>query len=433
MDMDLGSSREAFGTRTETAWIEHLRSLPSDNRPFAAIETAPTIAFPPASPPHKKKKEDPMCCACGSKNDLQEPSAACTHLYCMGCLVGMFRFAVKDRSSFPVHCCGLIQLHTVLPTLDESAAKAYRAIWDEWMTAKKVYCPERSCSVFIPPRLIPHSVDADTAPADISFPCPTCKTGICAKCCRLVHRGEPCGEAENDYELALLATFGYKPCPRCGEGVKRMFGCRHVKCRCGADLCWKCMRFLGDCSEGTCPGNEGDEADQDCQNAEDQEDEEEEEEESADVVLGNAETDADGSDDVLAERGLHDRTEKAATPLPVNLDAGTQAQWQDSGLDFGDEPGGAPSQGLWSCEHDFARHDKGRVVRLRYVECNLCFRTCPYGKSARFCRICCLVACKWCKTEFETGLDDSSEDEEKLEEEHRDHHEEGKGGSFTEV
>ncbi|EGP87689.1 uncharacterized protein MYCGRDRAFT_71864 [Zymoseptoria tritici IPO323] len=277
-----------------------------------------------------------MCCACGSKNDLQEPSAACTHLYCMGCLVGMFRFAVKDRSSFPVHCCGLIQLHTVLPTLDESAAKAYRAIWDEWMTAKKVYCPERSCSVFIPPRLIPHSVDADTAPADISFPCPTCKTGICAKCCRLVHRGEPCGEAENDYELALLATFGYKPCPRCGEGVKRMFGCRHVRCRCGADFCWACLSPKKDCN-GDCVAHESEEGSEPEQNSE-----------------GSENGDAD--DDLVQ-----------SPKEPANLDLNTQAHWENSGLDFGDDPGDTRMPQIWSCVHQFDEFMAADGEELRHV------------------------------------------------------------------
>lgn len=61
-----------------------------------------------------------------------------------------------------------------------------------------------------------------------SFQCPKCKTGICFDCKKIEHSGQACDNAAREEELAMLAKFGYKQCPRCGHGVRKMFGCSHV-------------------------------------------------------------------------------------------------------------------------------------------------------------------------------------------------------------
>ena len=35
---------------------------------------------------------------------------------------------------------------------------------------------------------------------------------------------------------------GMKKCPSCQVWIEKTFGCSRVECRCGAHICWKCMR-----------------------------------------------------------------------------------------------------------------------------------------------------------------------------------------------
>jgi hypothetical protein len=143
----------------------------------------------------------------------------------------MFRGAVDDKARFPARCCGIIQIHTVLPGLDSRVAKAYRAAFEEWMASKKVYCPDGTCSAFIPERLMPHKNPQATSKEmaavfpSHSFPCPICKTAICTSCRKLDHRGAECSTKQDDDDAAMVTSLGFKRCPRCGEGVKKMWGC----------------------------------------------------------------------------------------------------------------------------------------------------------------------------------------------------------------
>ncbi len=50
------------------------------------------------------------------------------------------------------------------------------------------------------------------------FPCPTCHIAICTSCRQIEHSGKPCSTADADHEMAMLAQFGYKRCPRCKAG-----------------------------------------------------------------------------------------------------------------------------------------------------------------------------------------------------------------------
>lgn len=61
-----------------------------------------------------------------------------------------------------------------------------------------------------------------------SFACPTCQVAICAGCKNIEHRGQACDTSRRDEELAMLAKFGYKQCPRCNHGVRKMYGCSHM-------------------------------------------------------------------------------------------------------------------------------------------------------------------------------------------------------------
>ena len=80
--------------------------------------------------------------------------------------------------------------------------------------------------------------------------CPSCLSSICSSCQEEAHEGMTCAERRiisdpveqerlND-ELALQQ--GFKKCvPSAWSGLRRIDGCNHMSCRCGAHICWVCM------------------------------------------------------------------------------------------------------------------------------------------------------------------------------------------------
>jgi hypothetical protein len=81
--------------------------------------------------------------------------------------------------------------------------------------------------------------------------CLSCTTSICTSCHSFTHRG-PCAESDIDPELAAsLKKWKIKRCPKCRTGVRKMFGCAHIECRCGAHFCYECLLPINIC-DGSC-------------------------------------------------------------------------------------------------------------------------------------------------------------------------------------
>jgi hypothetical protein len=89
--------------------------------------------------------------------------------------------------------------------------------------------------------------------------CPTCAVTICTQCRQLVHPGIPCPKTDIDPLLAAqLEKWKIKRCPKCRTGVRRMFGCSHIECRCGAHFCFACLNPINEC-DGQCEDDDYDE------------------------------------------------------------------------------------------------------------------------------------------------------------------------------
>ncbi|KEQ64725.1 uncharacterized protein M437DRAFT_10425, partial [Aureobasidium melanogenum CBS 110374] len=254
-----------------------------------------------------------ICCEADGAPVLQ-PCRLCPAAYCGDCIRSMFLEATRDSTSMPPRCCTILSTIVALDFLSSAEADAYRRKFEEWISTKKTYCPVPKCSRFIPDRAVlpPPSADPVTIwvlPAAACFSCPDCHIGICPSCKQVAHFGQPCDTAAQDHELAMLETYGYKKCPRCGHGVKRMYGCRHMQCRCGAHWCWGCLRAFDECDGGCDSPDSGSE-------------------------------DGDYIHPILTER-------------PTDLDRGGRRVWEGTGAFFGEEPDDSYHSTIWSCLHVF--------------------------------------------------------------------------------
>lgn len=202
-----------------------------------------------------------------------------------------------------------------------------------------------------------------------TFACPKCHIAICTSCKQIEHGGTPCDSAESDQELAMLESFGYKRCPRCKAGVKKMFGCSHMQCLCGAHWCYWCQRSIDEC-DGACSQRDEEDDEEDYHSDEDE----------VDLEALEAEREALRAEGIEPPARPAPVAAGAANNAPGDLDAGGGRRWGDGILDFGEEPEEDFHMQVWSCKHKFSHYritkedafDRGDYLSM---ECNRCFAT----------------------------------------------------------
>ncbi|KAK6441944.1 hypothetical protein LTR95_001832 [Oleoguttula sp. CCFEE 5521] len=312
--------------------------------------------------------------------------------------------------------------------------------------------------VAIAQREIANSIDClvDTA-QDLAqskqqlFACPTCHVAICTRCRQVAHQGD-CDNSADDHEAAMLLSFGYKRCPRCKHGVKKMYGCPHMACICGAHFCWYCLRSIRDCN-GDCPEMQAEYSSEEGEGAEDDDSDNEDDEVAVDpaVPLTDAASGPNatpGAPDVPARTvtTTNESTQTLQTSLigglgdlsqlTRNLDAGGARRWTGAEEDFGEEPDDSLHTQVWSCIHNFAlfdpKPDGYYHGDLTLMECNRCTTYVePYaltkaghvakplrrkhkpvdvvGKGSSYeCKKCFLIACPRCKDVYEAEGDEKA-------------------------
>ncbi|KAF2030596.1 hypothetical protein EK21DRAFT_65123 [Setomelanomma holmii] len=290
------------------------------------------------------KKEDPLY-----SKEAVKPCRSCNNDYCVDCVKRAFIDACKDSTRMPPRCCRPFNLHIARPFLTEEEVDLFKQKYEEWSTPNPFYCPVPVCSAFISERLLPQNgrskdkqrVDSGIGtPTAEAFACPTCEASICVGCRQVAHPGSICDM--NDFGLdadtaALLKGWGYKRCPRCSHGVKRMFGCNHMECRCGHHFCWMCLDSIQEC-DGGCTDGEDDDYD-------DYDGPDEDEQVEATPTAGDQ-----AADTATAEATT---TTAPESSRPRNLDGGTARFWAASDFDFGAEPTNDNLDPVWACEHRF--------------------------------------------------------------------------------
>jgi hypothetical protein len=365
---DLLNSFEQYIAERQMRAIDYLASM--DELPFQPL---------PAPAPIEPVPQCMICCLDlpkdGEKKSIK-PCRSCYSIWCTSCVRKAFIDASKDVSRMPPRCCAPINLHHAKPYLDAEEVALFRSKYEEWCTTNPTYCPIPVCSAFIPDRLVPQHARTKSkqridsgigTPKSTSFPCPTCEADICCDCRQQAHPGIMCNihEFGLDAETAeLLKAWGYKKCPKCGHGVKRMYGCHHMECRCGANFCWLCLAPVHEC-DGQCGDNDS---------AHENHSDDESDEEFPDGERSDEETEATTQEDSTADRDI---TAPRPTLHPRNLDGGGHRHWEDAGLDFGDEPQGGGEEAMWDCDHTFVKYTIPLATALTShsteMECTKCW------------------------------------------------------------
>jgi hypothetical protein len=314
---------------------------------------------PPLPTPSILAQPDITCTICCERfaRDQEQTSIAypcqCEAAYCTSCLKNMFVKACKDVSRMPPRCCNQIQLHWARPYLTKQEAAEFRQKYEEWSTPNPLYCPVPTCSTFISNRLLKQKRDRRVdslvgPPTAPNVSCPECDTDICTSCRQLAHADSVCAQLTFgvDKEMAaLLKDWGYKRCPKCGQGVRRMYGCNHMECLCGAHWCWVCQRARDEC-------------DFECFDSDDEDYNSGVEDEGLDdpQPVESRNTDAAPTQGVPQEAATQTETERPRSPQRTqvrNLDAGSRGHWENSNYDFGDEPTEEVQDRAWDCVHHF--------------------------------------------------------------------------------
>jgi hypothetical protein len=290
--------------------------------------------------------------------EAMRPCRSCDSVYCVSCVKNMFIDACKDISRMPPRCCIPINLHQAKALLTAEEMLLFRLRYEEWSTPNPLYCPVPVCSAFISNKLLPQYVRSKDklridsgigTPISDTFACPTCEANICGECRQPAHPGSICSIHEFGLDAetaALLKSWGYKRCPKCGHGLKRMFGCNHMECRCGAHFCWTCMQDFDKCSGGCY-----DEDEEDFESDAGSNDEEDNHETS------RGPTDVNGTPAAQNQTAEYGTAEAMAQTQPAvqaqNLDGGGARYWANTELDFGEEPTNDIQDRSWYCTHSF--------------------------------------------------------------------------------
>jgi hypothetical protein len=341
--------------------------LPDEEFNRSAVATVPYTPAPqqPSNPLQESDVRCLFCCTAlpNEKDDdyikkVVRPCKSCDSACCGPCLRRMFIEACTDTMRMPPRCCVPIQLRYARPHMTKEEITVFKLKYEEWQTPNPFYCPVPTCSTFISERLLPDQTEGSGKrtdsgvgiPTSKTFTCPACEASICLDCRQVAHPCSACNISEfgiDEETTKLLKSWGYKQCPKCRHGLKRMYGCNHMECRCGAHFCYVC---LGD--PGFCAGDCG-EGESDYESDRGSVTDSLEPHEAAAQPTGNGASSTSDQGSHAPEEHRKVESHNALLTRPRNLDGGGSSYWESQSLDFGDEPGEDPLDSTWNCSHHF--------------------------------------------------------------------------------
>ncbi|KAI1207863.1 uncharacterized protein F4807DRAFT_433543 [Annulohypoxylon truncatum] len=199
----------------------------------------------------QKKRNDPNnqeCSVCWgeAENPIQ---TQCDHTYCLDCFENLCVSSTTKEKATQICCVGEagncskilglpeLQEHlssTAFEELLEQSFASYVRLHPESLR----YCPSVDCGYV-------YRISATPKMRT----CPQCLVPVCTAC-HAQHGTMTCADYK-DLSTGGYAAFetlkkeiGIKDCPKCKTPLEKTEGCNHMACRCGAHICWVCLKIF---------------------------------------------------------------------------------------------------------------------------------------------------------------------------------------------
>ena len=166
----------------------------------------------------------------------------CNHFWCHECLKGRFEAVLKDRTLWPPACCNKVPFAEMdvlaLNLLNTEQHLIFRSKSEEYETRNPIYCPQKTCSAFIPLRPRPNGDRfgrmylRSRSSKDNSVTCKKCKTAVCTRCKQLWHPTSVACKKDEDMQKfdELVEKEMWASCPACNQTIELTQGCNHMIC-----------------------------------------------------------------------------------------------------------------------------------------------------------------------------------------------------------
>ncbi|KAK0185220.1 hypothetical protein F5146DRAFT_199091 [Armillaria mellea] len=173
----------------------------------------------------------------------------CRHVYCTAC-IRHFLTSAAETGIFPLACMGndatcgtLISIPVIQKFLPQNS-------FDHLLETVFTSYVDKQPQVFGHCRTPDCAQIYRKSKSPSPLLCPSCFSEICSSCGEDSHVGMGCEEAqifnntteqERLSEAWIMQQPGIRKCPTCSRLLEKTAGCNHMRCPCGAHICWQCM------------------------------------------------------------------------------------------------------------------------------------------------------------------------------------------------
>ncbi|KAI0436738.1 hypothetical protein F4803DRAFT_207778 [Xylaria telfairii] len=200
------------------------------------------------SPSRKSDASGQDCPVCWT--EAENPvETRCGHVYCLDCFEKLCLSTTTQESGAKIRCVGnsgscdtilslpQLQEHLSLSAFEELLEKCF-ASYVRLQPDLLRYCPSPDCG---------YVYRANGAAKMLT--CRSCLKSVCTSC-HAQHGAMSCAEYQDvssgrqEANERLKKEMGIKDCPKCKTPLEKTEGCNHMTCRCGAHICWVCLRIF---------------------------------------------------------------------------------------------------------------------------------------------------------------------------------------------